>query len=502
MSFTFAPAAAPYPDSDDSDDAPVAAPAAEPPKAKPTLTRIRTNHLGVPLRAESLRKIRYQQTMTVVWDSGTMATKERDDGARIWRLLMDTRAVIDGSIRGLTRLFQICRQVAPSPDHSMLTLTAFRIAMGMYSVRDDVLIMRLFEEFCERDEDVDDRIDARHFIRQFVAINHHEPLEDRVSLFFDLWDMDDSGTLKQSELADHVVHDLPVYKRDRALHALNRVWTHIRGLAMRDNEFQSSLNPTEVMKPNVIEAVKTLPVVAHFFDEFLMRRPPKANTAADWTETGRKNALRARMKKLDAEVRIEVRGQGQRPATANTTVVGAGGAPVKGVPQGVIDPRLLDVGLIQVRHGGRKAGDTSLVPREKRAAYQRSAASDRLGSSVEAANQAALSVLKPQRAATFSTLPPSPSASGEQQPKPRPVRPSTSSSVGRGFGSAAQHRYHSFVAGSDTMSSHAPPRSASVQIQQNKTSSHKLTSSRTEANLMPSRARPGTSGGVRFSLDK
>ena len=88
--------------SDEDEIAP--APAAEEPKKKPPRVK-KTNHLGVPLLPNSRRRIRYQQTFTIVYDAHTQSSLERDDQGRVYRLLQDTRAVIDHSVDGLRHLF-------------------------------------------------------------------------------------------------------------------------------------------------------------------------------------------------------------------------------------------------------------------------------------------------------------------------------------------------------------------------------------------------------------
>jgi len=432
------------PESSVADDEAAAPAAASDNESRLKALKLRTNHLGVPHKVAK-PKIRYQSTFTVVWDSGTTESHKRDDDVRIWRLLQDTRAVIDGSVRGVRRLFDMLKGVAPSFEGALLTNSAFKLGMIMNGVKDEVLVQRLFDEFAEGEDEeagTPQRIDLRHFVRQFVSINR-EPLEERLDLLFDIWDLDDNGSLKFAELAEHVVHDLPVYKRDRAIATFTRVWTHLRNFASRENEgYVNPLVAAEVTKVNLIEACREMPIVVHFFEEFIMRHPPKADESSLWTEASRQRLMKMRMMKLDAEVRLEVRNEG-RPKTTP--------APAQhNVGHSKIDPRLLGGGsLIQARGGGGRAhrldvkargkqeltfdddapGDVNARIERKEKEARGNGSKDAMDN-VKSANAAALSLIHPKR--FNAPLPDDPG-------RPRPVFTNAR---------AANRKYHSFIASS------------------------------------------------------
>jgi len=382
--------------------------------ARLKLSRIRTNHLGVSLGPTARSKYKHQRTITIVYDAGSFATRERDDATRTWRLLQDTRCAIDGSTRGLRRLFLIFREAAPERDQSLLGPRAFRQALAQYGVRDPVLVKRLFKEFSERaeSEDVPVRIDCRHFLRNLLSINQ-EPTEDVLALMFDLWDLDDSGTLTHAELAGHVIHDLPVYKRDRALEVFNRVWVQVRNFALQQNEGASMLNPQEVTRDNLISACQKLAIVTNFFDEFLVRRPPKVD------EVRRSNLL-ARMSELDAEVREEVRNErsASRPSTAQ-------------------------IGMTPVR--ASDGGHARRFPTRPA-----TPAADAIISTLRSVNSSALGIMKPPRRESSSpNLGRSHASDDSQPPLPDvPRRPGTTSQIGR---AARMDRMHSFVKNAASM---------------------------------------------------
>ena len=79
------------------------------------------------------------------------------------------------------------------------------------------------------------RIDFRHFMH-IVTTMVSQPVEARVSLLFDVWDADMSGTLSHSELVHHFTHGLPVHKIQGAIEAFNQVWTQIRAFNAHEIE--------------------------------------------------------------------------------------------------------------------------------------------------------------------------------------------------------------------------------------------------------------------------
>ena len=291
--------------------------AAEAAKEKPRqLSKTRVNHLGVPLHSGSLKKYyKYQRTATLVYGGGTREITERESAMRVWRLLMDTKPVIDQTLVGLRRLFDIFVDAEATPGHSLFGPRAFRLALERYGVRDTVLVRRLFDEFCEKEDEEEDTprlIEVRQFLRILISVNK-EPIEDRLSLLYDLWDVDNSLTLSHKELLTHVVYDLPVYKKDIAFNAFNRVWQQVRGFAQEQDGLEGSRAKAnksgEVTKDDLIASCQKLQAVANFFEEFLVRRMPKA-------ENEERPHLKSRMSQLDAEVREEVRNETRRPGTA------------------------------------------------------------------------------------------------------------------------------------------------------------------------------------------
>jgi Ca2+-binding EF-hand superfamily protein len=289
-------------DDDDDEHQDVEASALEPevpherPPTREVSARNRVNHLGVPLYGGRPTKFRYARTYTVLFDKANIVAANNE---KQWRLLRDAVVVVDHSVPALRSLFRIFQSFAPTNEHSMISAKDFRLALEQHGVNDRVLVQRLFSEFCEREgERALGHIDFRHFIRALATMNA-EPIEERVELLFEVWDADGSGTLSHQELSEHVVHDLPVHRRQGAMAAFNAIWTQLRSFAAKENVNEWIKN--ELTKDNLVDACMRMPAVRTFLTTMLTRQPP----AADSNAMRGVHSLRARMRELDGEVQEE-----------------------------------------------------------------------------------------------------------------------------------------------------------------------------------------------------
>ena len=286
---------------------------------------MKLDHLGKVVKTGGRQRYRYARTYTVVYDGN--GTEETAAAEKTYRLLLDTARAINLRTAGLTNLFHIMQNAAPSSEHSLIGPRAFKLGMAQYGLKDPILTQRLFNEFKEPpDPEQPSRIDFRQFLRTLATMSK-EPVEDRLSLLFEVWDADESGTLSYPELATHVVHDLAVHKRESALHSFNNVWTQVKNFSKeRDAESESfdasSGAATEVSRDNLVDACTRLPAVRHFFDAMLTRRPPKADELAR-----RFGNFQARLRELDGQVFEEVRAgaRGEDPSDRPATVGGGRG---------------------------------------------------------------------------------------------------------------------------------------------------------------------------------
>ena len=288
-----------------------------------TSTSSRVDHLGVTVRPLSRQKHKYARTYTMLYDKRQEEDREAE---KQWQVLRDARRTMDVSLPSLSLLFRLFQQEAAGPEHSLIGPQAFHSGFANLGVADPIFVQRLFDAFCEK-EDMGMRIDYRHFLRILISVNP-EPITDRISLLFDIWDADEvrqhnatnhfdncaqchcsrcaqSGSLSYSELAPHIIHDLPAHKREVALENFNRVWRQIRSFNRVGNatsEVERFGASSEVTREDLVEACIQLPAVSMYLQKVITREPPKAS------EFHKASNLQALLRRLDREVKEEVNG--------------------------------------------------------------------------------------------------------------------------------------------------------------------------------------------------
>ena len=252
--------------------------------------------IGPSQRVKSKTGLR---TLTLLYDR---ADKDSAEEEVVWKLLLEARRVLDASIRGLWRLYNILRDAARSPEHSLLGEQTFRLAMLKFGARDPILISRLFDSFCEATPPgLDDelarlrtrRIDFRHFLRVLASVNE-DPVEKRLELLLEVWDADASGTLTYAEIAAHASASFEAKHRNHAMATFQEAWKQVKQFSL---DTKNEKNPTCA---TVLEACQQIPLVMHFFTKMLTREPPFAD------ESMRGRSLYDRCRQLDAEVKREV----------------------------------------------------------------------------------------------------------------------------------------------------------------------------------------------------
>ena len=287
-------------------------------------SKVHLDHLGQVVKMGGRQRYRYTRTFTMVYDGA--GGEEGAAAEKKWRLLCDAIRAIDISTDGLRRLYRILQQAAPGSEHSLVGPRAFKLAMMQNGMHDPILIHRLFEGFKESSSLVP-RIDFRQFVRTLATMSK-DAIEDRLELLFDVWDADDSGSLSYQELANHVVHDEPVHKKEPALHAFTGIWSQIKNFAAahpgkeEEDEFtKREVASGEVTRENLVDAASRLPGVRLFFEHMLTRRPPKADELARHMVS---RNVQARLRELDGQVAEEVRAgvRGDAPGTRPSTAGG------------------------------------------------------------------------------------------------------------------------------------------------------------------------------------
>ncbi len=259
---------------------------------KPLQRRPTVDHLGLPLSTSNKQKFKYARTYTIMYDQ----EKERDlKEEKQWVLLKDTKKVMDMSMGGLARLFALFQQVARGAEQSMIGPRTFSGVLRQNGIRDPVHIDRLFKNFGEEP----DKIDYREFMRTLCSVNE-EPVEDRLHLLFDVWDVDNSGSLSYSELGQIMVNGVPTNELDKVTETFNRVWSEIRSQSHESEE--NWIGPGRaagISREDLVETARRPGFVRDFFIQLLTRQAPAA----------REHELNfaARLRELEAEILKDAR---------------------------------------------------------------------------------------------------------------------------------------------------------------------------------------------------
>ena len=229
------------------------------------------DHLGLPLSSSNNQKFKYARTCTIIFDQ----EKARDlKEEKQWVLLKDTKVVMDMSTAGLKRLFSLFKEASRGMGvgDSMIGPRAFSLALRQMGLRDPVHIDRLFKNFNHPNQP--EKIDFREYMRTLCSVNE-EPIEDRLRLLFDVWDVDHSGSLSYSELGIIIVTGVDSGDLDTVTEAFNRVWSEIR--SQSQNKEEDWIGPGRaagISKEDLVESVRRPGFVRDFFIQQLTRQAP------------------------------------------------------------------------------------------------------------------------------------------------------------------------------------------------------------------------------------
>ena len=202
---------------------------------------------------------------------------------------------MDCSINGLQRLFQLFFDAVGESEESFIGQRTFRLSLAQYDVRDVVLMQRLFSEF--RSETYADKIDYRMFLRILCSVNE-APVQDKIALLFDIWDVDASGTLTHLELGPVLIAGTPTHQAAFVSALFDKVWHQIKAIESKEGASVSTVGKrvgkSEVRKEDLILACLKVPSVNDFLCRVLVMQPPKAADSHV--------AFRTRLKQLQAEL--------------------------------------------------------------------------------------------------------------------------------------------------------------------------------------------------------
>lgn len=255
-----------------------------------------TDHLGLPLHDKFLQKFKYSRTYTVMYDQ----KKARDiKSERQWVMLKDTKVVMDFTMAGLTRLFELFNKTSRNAEIGLIGPRTFFNVMRQHGIRDPILINRLFKEFSEEP----DRINYRDFMGVLCSVNE-EPIEDRLGLLFDVWDVDRSNSLSYSELGSIMVQGVQSNELAQVTETFNKVWSEIRS-NVQDTDQDGWGRANGLLKEDLTEAAKKPGFVRDFFMKLLTRQSPVGRDRDDFN-------FAARLREIEADILKESRQEEKR----------------------------------------------------------------------------------------------------------------------------------------------------------------------------------------------
>lgn len=238
------------------------------------------DHLGYPIKpGKNPQRYKYSRTFTIMYDS----QKEKDIAAfKQHQVLRDSRRVINCRSASLRRLYEIFNEsIGANSDQSLVGPRTFRLALARHGVKDVILMQRLYNEF--RSPLGGSKIDFRAFIGVLCSMND-EPVEQKLDLLFDVWDVDEGGTLTHGELAPIIQGMVPEAQLEMMTDLFNKAWTEIRQICYgksnsegnKEDNWIGRSAASGVSKDDLVNAVLKSPSVRDFFDRILNRPPPKA----------------------------------------------------------------------------------------------------------------------------------------------------------------------------------------------------------------------------------
>lgn len=274
------------------------------------------DHLGLPV-AMNRQKFKYARTYTIMYD----AEKERDlREEKQWQLLRDAKkgSGMDLSLAGIADLFKLFLDSARGAEPSMIGPKTFCLVLRKHGIRDPVLLIRLYKEFASQPNN--DKINYRDFMKELVSVNE-EPLEDRISLLFDVWDVDASGSLSYSELGQIMVTGVASNEIDEMTEHFNHVWSEIRSNVQEANDDWMGVGRSSgVGREDLVESARKAGPVREFFTKLLNRQPPAPSDRTPLNFAARLRELQAEvLKESRAEEKKELKDAASKQGTSQRT---------------------------------------------------------------------------------------------------------------------------------------------------------------------------------------
>lgn len=160
------------------------------------ITNPRLDHLGKPKEPKASRVKYLRSGLSLAYDF--KGSSKKHQASLLYSLMTDARKSADLSLPRLYRMHSLFERGVHDPGVTLVGPRAFRLCMRQMGIHDEVLTDRLFGTFSEHY--ARRRLDFRDFMRACICMNAKAPIEERLDLLFDVYDVDGSGTLSLLEL--------------------------------------------------------------------------------------------------------------------------------------------------------------------------------------------------------------------------------------------------------------------------------------------------------------
>jgi len=258
--------------------------------------RARTDHLGMPVSTNGRARVKYARSITIVYERETVQQANQQH-----QLRREVKKMYDISLKALEQLLKLF-QNSVRAGQSLVGPRTFKAVLLRHGIRDVVLQDRLFDASAEAGSEP--KVDYRCFLRDFCVLDD-APIEQKLSLLFDVFDLDRSGSISIAELKQITASARPGGLQSALSGSLDEavevVWGKIQ--ACRMSELQNSeywMAPSRsagLQREDLLLAVQQSTAVRDFFKKTLVAPPKLPDSATDGTVN-----FQARLKEMQAEI--------------------------------------------------------------------------------------------------------------------------------------------------------------------------------------------------------
>ena len=157
----------------------------------------RVNHLGVRVHPNGVSRTRQARSLTIVYG---MQASDRSGPESKYALMREAGKVVDFSTAALADMCLNFKAIT-KPEQVFVRRRTFHQVLEAHGMHDEVQRDRFFDEWADKLDPM--TLDYRSFLR-FLACATDEPIQHRLDLLFDVYDINSSGLLSLAELTQIV----------------------------------------------------------------------------------------------------------------------------------------------------------------------------------------------------------------------------------------------------------------------------------------------------------